>query len=63
MLSEWEWRRLIWRWEGTHLEGNNTESGHYADNVTLQVVKFGHIKMHALFNNINIYEYPTKVII
>lgn len=54
MLSEWEQRRLIWRWEGTHLNGNDMKSGYYADNVMLQVEKFGHIQIHALFNNSNI---------
>lgn len=63
MLSEWEQRGLIWRWEGTHLEGNDTANGHYADNVMLQGEKFGHIKIHALFNNINIYKYHVRIII
>lgn len=62
MLSEWEQRRLLWRWEGTHLDDNDTKSGCYVDNVMLQVEKFQHIKIHALFNNINFYKYHVRII-
>lgn len=47
----------------THLESNDTESGHHADNVVLRVEKCAHIKKHALFNNTNICKYPVRVTI
>lgn len=38
----------------THVESNDTESGHRAGNVVLQVEEFRHIQKHALFNKIDI---------